>query len=87
MASVLLSGTFSDTGNSAEVSCHRAVIDLTFGGTATINVQWCVDGTNFRTIDAYTGSDQIVFDPGVHVPLRLNCSAHTDDVSYSIRTY
>ena len=87
MASVLLNGTFAATGSTAEVSCHKAIIDLTFAGTATVNVQWCVDGTNFRTIDAYTASDQIVFEPGVHVPLRLNCSAHTDNVTYSIRTY
>jgi hypothetical protein len=87
MASVVLTGTFSGTGNSAAVSCHTAVIDMTFAGTATVNVQWQVDGTNWRTIDSYTGSDQIVFEPGVHVPLRLNCSAHTNDVTYAIRTY
>lgn len=77
MASVLISGTFSGTGNSDSVACHRAIIDLTFAGTATVNVQWSVDGTNFRTIDAYTASDQVVFDPGVHCALRLNCSAQS----------
>ena len=87
MASTLISGTFSATGSSAAVSCHRAVIDLTFAGTATVNVQWAVDGSTFTTVDAYTASDQIVFDPGVHVPMRLNCSAHTDNVVYTIRTY
>jgi hypothetical protein len=87
MASVIITGTFSGTGNSDAVSCHSAVIDLTFAGTATVNVQWQVDGTNWRTIEAKTASSQIVFEPGVHVPLRLNCSAHTNNVSYSIRTY
>ena len=87
MASVIVSGTFAATGSSDVVSCHTAVIDLTFAGTATVNVQWQVDGTNWRTIEAKTASSQIVFEPGVHVPLRLNCSAHTNDVTYSIRTY
>jgi hypothetical protein len=87
MASIVASGTFAGTGNTAAYSCHTAVIDLTFAGTATVAVQWQVDGTNWRTIDSYTGSDQIVFEPGVHVPLRLSCTAHTNDVSWAIRTY
>lgn len=82
----VLSSTFTTTGSSSEVSCSRAAIDLTFAGTATVNVQWKVDETNWRTIDSYTASDQIMFDAGVNVPIRLNCSAHTDNVSYSIRT-
>jgi hypothetical protein len=87
MASVIVSGTFSATGSSDVVSCHTAVIDLTFAGTATVNIQWAPDGSTFRTIEAITSSTQYVFEPGVHVPLRLNCSAYTNNVSYAIRTY
>jgi hypothetical protein len=87
MASVLIQGTFAATGSSDVVSCHTAIIDLTFAGTATVNIQWAVDGSTFRTIEAITSSTQYVFEPGVHVPLRLNCSAHTNDVTYKIRTY
>lgn len=85
MAQPLVSGTFSGTGNSSQVSVTRAIIDLTFSGTATVNLQWCVDGANFRTVETYSASDQIVFDAGVNVPIRLNCSAHTDNVAYAIR--
>jgi hypothetical protein len=87
MASVIISGTFAATGSSDVVSCHTAVIDLTFAGTATVNIQWAVDGSTFRTIQSVTASTQYVFEPGVHVPLRLNCSSHTNNVTYCIRTY
>lgn len=79
----IVSGTFSGTGNSAGIVGGPIAIDLTFAGTATVNVQWSVDGTNWRTIDSYTASDQIVVDAG-GVPVRLNCSAHTDNVTYAM---
>lgn len=56
---------------------------LTFAGTATVNLQWQVDGTNWRTIESYTSSTQKVFE-AARVPLRLNCSAHTNDVTYAM---
>lgn len=81
----VISGTFSGTGDSAGVVGGTVAIDMTFAGTATVNVQWQVDGVNWRTIDSYTASDQIVVD--AHgIPVRLNCSAHTDNVSYALRT-
>lgn len=86
MASRRVSGTFSGTGNSDAVSCAYAIIDLTFAGTATVNLQWAPDGTNFRTVESYTSSTQKVFESGVNVPIRLNCSAHTNNVTYCITT-
>jgi hypothetical protein len=86
MASRRVTGTFSGTGNSDAVSCSKAIIDLTFAGTATVNLQWLLDGTNWRTIESYTASTQKVFDSGVNVPIRLNCSAHTNNVTYAITT-
>ena len=80
----IVTGTFSGTGNSAVVVSGKVYIDLTFAGTATVNVQWQLDGTNWRTIDSYTASDQIVVESG-GIPVRLNCSAHTNDVTYAIR--
>jgi len=86
MASRRVTGTFSGTGNSSEISCSNAIIDLTFAGTATVNLQWAVDGTNFRTVETYTSSTQKVFESNVNVPIRLNCSAHTNNVTYAITT-
>lgn len=80
---ILVSGTFSGTGNSGTVTAEKVNIDLTFVGTATVNLQWKVDGTNWRTVTSYTASDQIVFE-AARVPIRLNCSAHTDNVAYAM---
>lgn len=80
---ILVSGTFADTGDSDPITAETVNIDLTFVGTATVNLQWKVDGTNWRTVESYTASDQIVFE-AARVPIRLNCSAHTDNVSYAM---
>lgn len=86
-APTVVTGTFSGTGSSTVVECYSAVIDLTFAGTATVNIQWSVDGTNYRTIEAITESTQYVFESatGIPVNLRLNCSAHTNDVTYAVK--
>lgn len=78
-----VTGTFSGTGNSGEVRSKQCAFDLTFAGTATVNIQWQLDGTNWRTLESLTATDQYVYD-GPRVPLRLNCSAHTDNVVYAI---
>ena len=80
----IITGTFSGTGNSAGIVSGKVYIDMTFAGTATVNVQWQLDGSNWRTIDSYTASDQLVVDSG-GIPVRLNCSAHTDNVTYALR--
>ena len=78
-----ITGTFSGTGSSAAIVAKEVRVDMTFAGTATVNVQWMLDGTNWRTINSYTASDQVVVDAG-GFPVRLNCSAHTDDVAYTL---
>lgn len=83
MAQAAVTGTFSGTGSSAAIVGNSVFIDMTFAGTATVNVQWMVDGSNWRTIDSYTASDQIVVASG-GMPVRLNCSAHTNNVTYAM---
>lgn len=78
-----VTGTFSGTGDSGEVRSKQCAFDLTFAGTATVNIQWQLDGTNWRTLESLTATGQYVYD-GPRVPLRLNCSAHTDNVVYAI---
>lgn len=80
----LISGTFTGTGSSAEITASKVFLDLTFGGTATVNVQWRVDDTNWRTIESFTASAQKIVEAGGR-PVRLNCSAHTNNVSYAMR--
>lgn len=81
----IVTGTFSGTGSSPEVAAGRVAIDATFAGTATVNVQWQVDGTNWRTMETYTASFQAIVD-SMGIPVRLNCSAHTNNVTYALRT-
>ena len=80
-----VSGTFTGTGNSDTVTCRSAAISLTHAGTATVNLQRRFDGTNWRTVESYTASDEIAYDGGAIAEIRLNCSAHTNDVVYYIR--
>jgi hypothetical protein len=83
MASPAVSGTFTGTGSSNAVAAGKVMVDMTFSGTATVNVQWLVDGSNWRTITAYTASAQVIVESG-GLPVRLNCSAYTDNVAYAI---
>jgi hypothetical protein len=76
-------GTFTGTGNSAVVISNQCAFDLAFAGAATVNIQWQLDGTNWRTLESLTATGQYVYD-GPRVPLRLNCSAYTNDVVYAI---
>lgn len=82
MASV--KGTFTGTGNSAAMPGGKSVaIDATFAGTATVNVQWEIEN-NWRTIESFSTSFQRVFEAPGNIPVRLNCSAYTNDVTYAM---
>ena len=81
----ITSGTFTTTTQSPEVSCSKCAIDLTFVGVGGVDVQWKVDGVNWRTIESYTASGQYVYD-GVGVSFRLDCTDATADVAWAIRT-
>lgn len=76
-----VTGTFSGTGNSAALVSSSIAIDMTFAGGATVNVQWRLDGTNWTTVESFTASDKKVYD-GPRTAYRLNCSAHTNNVTY-----
>ena len=79
-----VTGTFTGVATSDSISGTRLALDLTFVGSATIEVQWLVDGTNWRTIETYTSSVQKVIE-NVNAPVRLECTAHTDNVAYAIK--
>lgn len=80
----IVTGTFTGTGQSNAVASGKVYIDMTFAGTATVDVQWQLDGTNWRSISSYTASAQIVVETG-GIPCRLNCTAFTNNVTYAIR--
>lgn len=80
-----VTGTFSDTGNSSAIVIHGVgSVDLSFAGTATVNLQREISGGTFiNTGDTYTatGAYEIKGDGRNY---RLNCSAHTDNVTYRL---
>ncbi len=80
-----ITGTFTATGNSQAISGQGGVaIQATFAGTATVNIQWDL-GDGFVTIA--DGSFTSTFSKVVDVPgiaIHLNCSAYTNNVSYTM---
>jgi hypothetical protein len=80
----IVTGTFTGTGQSNVVTSGKVYIDMTFSGTATVAVEWLLDGTNWRAINSYTSSSQVIVESG-GIPVRLNCTAFTNNVTYAIR--
>lgn len=80
----IVTGTFTGTGQSAGVTSGKVYIDMTFAGTATVAVEWLLDGTNWRPMNSYTASTQLIVESG-GIPVRLNCTAFTNNVTYAIR--
>lgn len=80
-----VTGTFSATGSSESVAGNKVAIMADFAGTATVNVQWFMNG-DWRTIQSFTADFNEVYE-GPSVPVRLNCSAHTNNVVYELHAY
>lgn len=81
-----ITGTFSGTGNSAEVVAGQVMFSMTHAGTATVNAQIKVDGVNWVTVAAYTATQVPTICETMGLGFRLNCSAHTNNVTYVIAT-
>lgn len=82
-------GTFEATGNSSIVTGFGVSYSMTHAGTATVNLQFYDDtAAAWVTRTAHTGSttsNPIIVNDVVRRQWRLNCSAHTDDVTYDLR--
>lgn len=80
-----ISGTFSGTGNSDELVMFRdGNLSLTFAGTATVNLQWEETPSAWKTIEAFTASGYKIVRGRNGRKYRLNCSSHTNNVTYSL---
>lgn len=82
-------GTFSATGQSDPIVGRQIGVRMDFAGTASVDIEvqmpsgaWIKlpDGT------AITADYDDVYDRGVTTALRLNCTAYTNDVEYSLST-
>jgi hypothetical protein len=78
-------GTITANGQKSNPIVGKKVyVDLTFAGVATVAVEWQLDGTNWRKIADKTASEQFVIDAG-GIPVRLNCTAFTNNVTYALK--
>ena len=81
----VIAGTFSGTGNSSETTLTgKAVVHLSFAGTATVNIQIESAAGNWVTESSKTASGVFFYDFEPWMKMRLNYSAHTNDVIYSL---
>jgi len=82
----IVTKTFSGTGNSDAIVADEVRINLTIN-TATLNIQWQLDGTNWTTLSdgTYTATENGIVVDARRVPVRVNCSAFTTSASCVMR--
>ncbi len=78
-----VTGTFSDTGSSAQIIADFLAMDLGFAGVASVNIERKIDGVNWRLAETHTESISLNVETK-GFPIRLTCTEHTDDVAYSM---
>lgn len=87
MATVV-SGTFTGTGQSAENVGREFVIAMNFAGAASVDIEMRAPDNNWIKLPnegtAITADTALVAEFPVAVALRLNCTAYTDNVAYSL---
>jgi hypothetical protein len=81
----VISGTFTAASQASEaLGAEEITIQLDFAGTATVDIESQLpDGTWF-TVESKTADYHGVFEQGGAVPVRVKCTAHTDDVKYAL---
>jgi hypothetical protein len=83
-----INGTFSATGTSTSIVGRQISIRMDFSGTASVDVEIQMpSGAWIKSPDA-TGItadyDKIYDAGGIGTALRLNCTAYTNSVEYSL---
>lgn len=84
-----INGTFSAAGQSATIVGRQIAIRMDFAGTASVDIEVQMpSGAWIKNPDgtAITADYDEVYDRGVVTALRLNCTAHTNNVEYSLST-
>lgn len=82
-----LAGTFEATGQSSVITPNADFnISLSGFGTATIALERSDDGgSTWHTVETFTGDfEGVVAEIANGVQYRLNCTAHTDDITYRL---
>lgn len=78
-----ITGTFAATGQSAELASPSGVtIQMDFAGTASVNVESKLPTGTWIVLEAVTADYHKVYDS--LAPVRLNCTARTNNVVYAL---
>lgn len=82
-----VTGTFSGTGTSSVITGRKIDIAMDFAGAASVDVERLLPNGNYIKIEtAITADYNKVAEFPVNVTLRLNCTAHTNNVVYVMQT-
>lgn len=82
----IVTGTFSGTGQSSEVIGRAIDIKMDFAGTASVDVEVEMPSGAWVKIETGITADYCkVAEFAVPNVVRLNCTAHTDNVEYTIK--
>lgn len=82
-----VTGTFSGTGQSPVITGRKIDIAMDFAGTASVDVERLLPNGSYIKIEtAITADYNKVAEFPANVTLRLNCTAHTNDVFYEMQT-
>ena len=79
-----ITGTFAATGASPAMAAPIITIQMDFAGTASVDVQSQMPSGAWITVETVTADYHKVFDQGGVVPIRLNCTAFTNNVEYAL---
>ena len=77
-------GTFTATGQSETIAMSKGgLIAMRFAGTATVAIELLMPSGAWATVETVTADYFKVWDAEGAI-VRLNCTAYTDDVEFSI---
>lgn len=84
---MVVTGTFSGTGQSSVITGRKIDIAMDFAGTASVDVERLLPNGNYIKIEtAVTADYNKIAEYPANVTLRLNCTAHTNNVVYVMQT-
>lgn len=82
-----VSGTFAATGQSDPIVGRKINVAMDFAGTASVDIERQMPGGAWIKVDtAITADSDQVLDYPANVAIRLNCTAHTNNVVYVMMT-
>lgn len=83
----IVTSTFTTTGQSSVIDGRKISIRMNFAGTASVDVEERMpDGDWIKIETGITADYRKVFESPDVSALRLNCTAHTDNVEYGLAT-